>query len=109
MICGGKKKVIKKKMPSLAELKKRQRVDEVVELCNNRLVMGAFRYGLIEEQNFDNYDLIGNCRKRLDLLDKDGNLEHLLDAINMLKLRWYWGRKKEKNSKLKMTKTTQRK
>jgi len=83
-----------KKLPPLEELRKKQQVPEFDELANNRLVMGAFRYGPIEDQNFDNYDLTGECKKRLDLFDDDKNLEHLLDGSNMLKLRWYWGRKK---------------
>jgi len=76
------------------ELVKTERVDEFDQLANNRLVMGAFRYGSILEQNFDTYDLVTECKNRLARFEKDGNLEHLIDAGNMLRLRFMWGRKK---------------
>ena len=92
----GKKvnKKISKKLPEYTQLVKTQCFPEFTKLANNRMVMGAFRYGLIEEQNFDDYDLIQECKNRLTLFENDGNLEHLIDAGNMIRIRFYWGRKK---------------
>jgi hypothetical protein len=90
---GIKKKEIKLK-PSYPELVKSERIDEFDKLANNRLVMGAFRYGSIHKQNFDDYNLLEESKKRVERYKNDGNLEHLIDAVNMLRLRFFWGRKK---------------
>jgi len=85
------------KVPPLDELRKTQWCPLFEKLMRNRLIMGAFRYGLMSEQDFSTYDLVEECKKRLDLFVKDGNLEHLVDAANMLLLRFFWGNKnKEK-------------
>ncbi len=67
-------------------------LEECDTLCENRLIMGNFRYGSIEKQNFDDYDLKEECKKRLNL----NTLEGVVDAINMLRLYFYWQRKKNK-------------
>jgi hypothetical protein len=66
--------------------------------ADNRLLMGAFRYGEIDIQNYGKYDLIGECNKRIELynnekninINKKPNLEHIIDAANMLRLMFYW-------------------
>jgi len=80
--------------PAYHELLKSERVDEFDKLANNRLVMGAFRYESIHKQNFDNYDLLEECKRRIERYKNDGNLEHLIDAGNMIRLKFFWGRKK---------------
>jgi len=91
----GKKKAITKKILPLDDLRKN--INEALKECrmyaDNRLLMGAFRYGEITEQNFDNYDLIKECKKRIQLFEKDLNYEHIIDALNMLRLKFYWGMK----------------
>lgn len=52
------------------------------KLMKNRLVMGAYRYGLLETKN-PNYDNMGSLKRRADLYEKTGNLEHLVDIANL--------------------------
>lgn len=75
-----------KLLPSLKEIKKIQYIPEFEQLMRNRLIMGAFRYGLTSEQDFSGYDLPGEAIKRINKYIKDKNLEHLVDAGNMLAL-----------------------
>ena len=90
-----KKKEVKKIPYSFNELKTivRNCYKEIDELTDNRIIMGTFRYGLITDQNFDNYDMLAETFNRVDRYKKDGNLEHIVDAVNMLKLFFYWQRK----------------
>ena len=57
--------------------------DEFEKLMRNRLLMGAFRYGLLGKENRPRYDRIGSIRKRIDAYEDDGNLEHLVDIANL--------------------------
>lgn len=52
-------------------------------LCDNRMVMGAFRYGLLEGQRAGKYDNVNSMIKRLKLYNATGNLEHLVDVANI--------------------------
>jgi len=81
------------KVPDLATLRKTQWCPEFERLMRNRLLMGAFRYGLMDKQDFSTYDLVAEAHKRLDKFTEGGNMEHLVDAANMLLLRFYHGRK----------------
>jgi hypothetical protein len=49
----------------------------------NRLVMGAFRYGLLKEGSGGNYDSISSAIQRLKLYQQTGNQEYLVDAANL--------------------------
>ena len=49
----------------------------------NRLIMGALRYGLLHAPGKPKYDRIGSIIRRLETYQKDGNLEHLVDAANL--------------------------
>ena len=82
-----------KKLPPLKILKKNQWSQEFEKLRNNRMVMGAFRYGLIEEQDFSTYPLIPETMKRINKYKKDRNLEHLVDAANLLMLAFIHGQR----------------
>lgn len=73
-------------LPPPEELKKTQWCPEFEQLMRNRLIMGAFRYGLMSEQDYSGYDLPGEAIKRTGKYIKDKNLEHLVDAANMLLL-----------------------
>ncbi len=77
-------------MPSLKELLKTENHDEVWKLCNNRMLLGSFRYELLAQKEKDHrekghtgYNLVGEARIRIGLYEETGNREHLLDAINM--------------------------
>jgi len=70
-----------KPKPSLEELKLTEWNTEFEQLMRNRLIMGALRYGLLKEKV--SYDSITSMRQRLDLLEQDGNGEHLVDIANI--------------------------
>ena len=70
-----------KKKPDLETLKETEWNYEFETLMRNRLVMGAIRYGLLKEKI--SYDCITSMRQRLDLLEIDGNGEHLIDIANI--------------------------
>ena len=74
-------------------LRKSEWCDEFEQFMRNRLVMGAFRYGLIAEQNFDKYDLTEEIKKRVDRYSSDRNLEHLVDAANICLLAFVHGQR----------------
>jgi len=70
-----------KKKPSLEELKETEWNNEFEILMRNRLILGAFRYGRLKENI--SYDSITSMRQRLDLLELNGNGEHLVDIANI--------------------------
>lgn len=89
-----KRKFVKpKKHPDLETLKKTEWSEEFEKLMRNRLVMGSFRYGLIKDQDYSKYDLPGEAMKRINLYIKDKNLEHLVDAANILLLAFIHGKR----------------
>lgn len=49
-------------------------------LMKNRMIMGMFRYGPVQEKGYKN---IPSIQKRLDLYRKTGNAEHLVDIANL--------------------------
>jgi len=69
------------KKPPLEDLKKTEWNAEFEKLMRNRLIMGALRYELLSDKV--SYDSINSMRQRLDLLEQDGNGEHLVDIANI--------------------------
>ena len=58
--------------------------EEFVRFCNNRMVMGLFRYPkLIGDKSRRKYDCIGSIENRVKLYKKDKNPEHLFDISNL--------------------------
>lgn len=55
-----------------------------IELMENRMKMGAFRYGPLFRQNLKNYDTAVNARRRIERYIRTRNKECLVDAANML-------------------------
>ena len=64
---------------------------EFERLMRNRLVMGAFRYGLLNDPRKPQFDRMNSLRKRVEGYEKTGNLEFLVDAANMLLLEFEEG------------------
>jgi len=54
----------------------------------NRMVMGAFRYGLLARHALDTYDLPREAFKRIEKYCYTQNLEYLVDAANMCMLEY---------------------
>ena len=66
---------------------------EIHKLAHNRMIMGAFRYGDINRQDLDNYDVASNIIIRAQRYIDDGNLEHLVDAYNMVRIEYMKARR----------------
>lgn len=74
-------------MPDLEELKTSEWNEEFEKLCRNRLLMGAFRYGLMaraKSKQLSNH--IQSALDRLQIYAETGNAEHLVDVANMCQL-----------------------
>lgn len=67
----------------LEEIAKENWSDEFETLMRNRLIMGAFRYGLLRSQKKGEYDLVGSIFKRAEKYRETGNDELLVDIANL--------------------------
>ena len=63
-----------------------------LETQKNRLIQGAFRYGLLRRKGELQYDRVASALKRLALYHDTGNTEHLVDIANMMLLEYVEGR-----------------
>lgn len=55
----------------------------ILFLMKNRMIMGGYRYGPTPLQKPREFDNIVDIKRRLDLYEIDGNMEHLVDAANI--------------------------
>jgi len=85
-----------KVMPTLDELRKSEWNSEFEELMRNRLLMGAFRYGLLRE-NKGKYDTIGSALHRLKKYQETGNVEFLIDVANICLIEFTSGKHPNKH------------
>lgn len=56
--------------------------EDFIKFMRNRLVMGSFRYGLMEEQDYSRFDLAGYIQNKIDKFNSSRDLECLIDACN---------------------------
>jgi len=70
-------------MEEMAELQWGEDWQEILDLMKNRMIMGGFRYGPHRNQRKGQFDNVKDAKRRLGLHQKDGNMEHLLDAANI--------------------------
>jgi len=77
----------KKLVPDLESLRETEQSPEFRTLKDARLIMGAFRYGLLGK-NTRKFERVKNAIKRLQSYLDDGNKEHLLDAANICEIEW---------------------
>lgn len=71
---------------TLAEMEALQWGEEwqyILSLMKNRMVMGGYRYGPTKLQKPREFDNVADTKRRLDLYEADGNMEHLVDAANI--------------------------
>lgn len=68
----------------LEDLQQSEWSTEFERLMRNRLVMGAFRYGLLADKRVKGkkWDLIEPIRAKVELYEQTGNTEYLVDAAN---------------------------
>ena len=60
--------------------------NNLIELADNRMQMGDYRYGYILRQNLDNYDLLKEFFRRLNIAKATLNYEYIVDAYNMYRI-----------------------
>lgn len=82
-----------KRMSSLDKLKKTEWCAEFEKYQRNRMLMGAFRYGCMASQDYGKYDLCAEAKKRIARYEKTKNLEHLVDAGNIIQLAYIYGKR----------------
>lgn len=57
-----------------------------IQMADNRMMMGDYRYGAIYRQNLDGYNTINEFYRRLKHANKTLNLEYIIDAYNMFRI-----------------------
>lgn len=82
-----------KKALHIASLRKSEWSVEFETYMRNRMVMGAFRYGPIADQDFGMYDLPAEIHKRVCRYERTRNLECLVDAANLCLIAFLHGQR----------------
>jgi hypothetical protein len=95
--CGLPEKENKSKLLNYDDLKKSEWSDNFEKLMRNRLIMGAFRYGKLNEKNKPVYDRTTEIKKRCNKYIDTGNIEFLVDIANMCMLEFEEGKHKNKH------------
>ena len=78
-------------LPDLEEIRRTQWCPEFDEYSLNRMVQGAFRYGLITTDESKGYDHLSSIPKRIEEYKKTGNPEVLFDIRNLCMLQYIHG------------------
>ena len=80
-------------IPPLPELieHNREMGEEFRTLCENRLLFGAYRYGLTGDPNKLKYDRVEYIGRILKNYEETGNLECLVDIANLAELEYIEG------------------
>jgi hypothetical protein len=73
---------------SVPDLAVSERSADFELLRMNRKIMGAFRYGSMQENRTKRHRNVEAAIQRLSLYLRDGNQEHLLDAANLCEIEW---------------------
>jgi hypothetical protein len=84
-------KNVPEKMPDLDTLRRTERNSVFEELRLNRMVFGAFRYGLLGAEGKPTWDRVSSMIHRLQTYSKDHNAEHLVDVANLCQLEFTEG------------------
>ena len=74
---------ISKPIPSLEHVYSTNWSNQFEQYMRNRLAMGYFRYGPLNEQKKGEYDCIGSIETRLAIYKESGNDELLVDVANL--------------------------
>lgn len=77
----------KSKQFKIEDLRKSEWSNEFETFMRNRLIMGAFRYGLITESK-KTWDRIGYMERKIEAYRKTGNTEALVDIANLCMLEY---------------------
>jgi hypothetical protein len=63
--------------------------EELIMYADNRMIMGDYRYGSIIRQSLNNYNLKDEYIKRLLLFSNTKVLDYLIDAYNMIRIKFF--------------------
>lgn len=83
----------------LKDLKKTEWSKLFETLMRNRMIQGAYRYGLLGSKDKLDYDRISNMIERLKLYKQNGNDELLVDVANICLCEFIEGRHPNKHFK----------
>ena len=70
-------------LPPIESLRVTEWSPRFEQLMRNRLLMGAFRYGLMEIERHQKWRMLEAMRKRIDQYEATGNLELMVDVANL--------------------------
>jgi len=70
-------------MPDIEELRKTEWSPVFEKLMRNRLLMGSFRYGCLHDVNKPKYNRVQKIKDKIELYERTGNLECLVDIANI--------------------------
>ena len=84
---------------SLDELKKSEWSPKFELLMRNRLIIGAFRYGKLNDPTKPQYNRIEAIQFHLDEYQERGNTEHLVDIANIALCEFVEGKHPKKHFK----------
>lgn len=76
---------------SLEDLRATEWSAEFEHLMRNRLLLGRFRYGRMDDPTKGDYDHVTNAIERLEAFRRTGNLEHLVDVANLCLIEFVCG------------------
>lgn len=88
--CGMEERTLEK--PDLPTIIQTQWSDEFEKLMRDRLLMGAFRYGLFGEAGKPSFNSVESAISRLRKYVETGNKEHLVDAANLCLVEYIEGK-----------------
>jgi len=78
-------------LPPLNFLRYTEWSEECDRLCRNRLLLGSYRYGLMNALDKPKYSRSLDIIQRMESYIDDGNLEHLIDVRNLAMLEFEEG------------------
>lgn len=84
-------------LPSPQSLRRSEWSSEFERLQRNRLVMGAYRYGLLQADKKELFNRNEDIRRRLNAYIVSGNDELLVDIANMAMLEFMEGKHPRKH------------
>jgi hypothetical protein len=87
------------KTMDINDLKRTEWSPEFERYMKNRLIIGAFRYGLLSEPDKPNWDRLKRIEEEVKLYQEDGNDERLIDIANMCLLEFTEGKHPKKHFK----------
>lgn len=66
----------------IANILKRDFSEDFIQKMKNRMVVSHYKYGWVRDTYPEIGDAIASLKERLELYEKTGNLEHLIDIGN---------------------------